>query len=192
MKALERRYSKVERVVAKGKFSAINYLRTLLIAVILGGLTAVVWIYKDKLESIITKHQKAMYLTDDVMRYVLLAVGIVVVISFLIETIRFNARELVITPDKFIYRAGVFSVHTTMVQLVEIKMVDTKQNFIQRILGIGDIIIVSDAQHPYRVKNVKAPERLARKIMTQASLSNKALRGGGNQLMGITFSGYAK
>lgn len=189
MKTLEKRYSKVERVVAKGKFSALNYLRTLLIAVILGGITAVVWIFKDKIEGVFTKSETAVYLTDEVMRYVLLAVAIVAIISFVIETIRFKARELVLTPDKLVYREGVFSVHTTAVQLVEIKMVETKQSFIQRILGIGDIMIVSDAQQPYRVKNVVSPDRLSRKIMNQASQSNRGARG---QLMGISLSGYAK
>lgn len=191
MKTLEKKYSKLERVVAKGKFSTCNFLRTLLIAVVLGGLTAVVWIFKDKIEGLFTQNETAVYLTDDVMRYVLFAVGIIVVISFLIEAIRFNSRELVLTPDKLVYREGVFSVHTTTVQLVEVKMVETKQNLIQRILGIGNLLIVSDAQQPYQVKNVKSPDRLSRKIMQQAALSNRALRGGFG-MPSVRFSGYAK
>lgn len=191
MKTLEKKYSKLERVVARGKFSALNFLRTLLIAVILGGLTAVVWIFKDKIEGLFTQNETAVYLTDDVMRYVLLAAGIIVCISFLIETIRFNSRELVLTPDKLVYREGVFSVHTTTVQLVEVKMVETKQNLIQRILGIGNLLIVSDAQQPYQVKNVKSPDRLSRKIMQQAAQSNRALRGGFG-MPSVRFSGYAK
>lgn len=190
MKTLEKKYSKLERVVAKGKFSALNYFRTLLVAVILGGLTAVVWIFKDKIEAVFTKSEPAVYLTDDIMRYVLLAVAIVVIISFIIETIRFNARELVLTPDKLVFREGVFSVHTTTVQLAEVKMVETKQNLFQRILGIGTLLIVSDAQQPYQVKRVKSPERLSRKIMQQASRNNRALRAGTS--VGVQFSGYAR
>lgn len=191
MKTLEKKYSKLERVVAKGKFSALNYLRTVLIAVILGGIISVVWIFKDSIEGFFTKSETAVYLTDEVMRYVLLAAGIVVFISLLIETIRFNSRELVLTPDKLVYREGVFSVHTTTVQLVEVKMVETKQNFIQRILGIGNLLIVSDAQQPYQVKNVKSPDRLSRKIMQQAALSNRALRGGYG-MPTVRFNGYAR
>lgn len=50
MKALERKYSRTERIVAKGKFSAWVFARTVLLAVILGGLIAVVWIFKDQIE----------------------------------------------------------------------------------------------------------------------------------------------
>lgn len=64
--------------MAKGKFSACVYLRTVFLAAILGGLTAVVWIFKDKIEGLFTKNEPARYLTDDVMRWVLLGVGIIV------------------------------------------------------------------------------------------------------------------
>lgn len=190
MRTLEKKYSRIERVVAKGKFSALNYLRTLLIAVILGGITTVIWLFKDKIEAVFTKSEPAVYLTDDIMRYVLLAVAIVVIISFVIETIRFRSKELVLTPDKLAFREGVFSVHTTTVQLVEIKMVETKQNFIQRILGIGNLLIVSDAQQPYEVKNVVSPDRLSRKIMKQASQCNRSSRVGSQ--MNVHFTGYAR
>ena len=63
MKTLEKKYSKIERVVAKGKFSACVYLRTVLLAVILGGLTAVIWVFKDKIEGLFTKTEPAQYLT---------------------------------------------------------------------------------------------------------------------------------
>lgn len=78
MKTLEKKYSKIERVVAKGKFSAWVYLRTVFLGAILGGLTAVIWIFKDKIEGLFTKTEPAQYLTDDVMRWVLLGVGVVV------------------------------------------------------------------------------------------------------------------
>lgn len=157
MKTLEKKYSKIERVVAKGKFSAWVYLRTVFLGAILGGLTAVIWIFKDKIEGLFTKTEPAQYLTDDVMRWVLLGVGVVVLFGLIVETIRLNSKELVLTPDKVVFREGVFSVRSVVIPLCEIKMVETKQNFFGRIVGVGSILIVSDAEQPYLVKNVNLP-----------------------------------
>ncbi len=179
MKTLEKKYSKIERVVAKGKFSACVYLRSVLLAVILGGLTAVVWIFKDKIEGLFTKTEPAQYLTDDVMRWVLLGVGVVVLASLLIETICLNSKELVLTPDKVVFREGILSTRTVVIPLCEIKMVETKQNALERLLGVGRILIVSDAQQPYLVKNVKSPDRLSRRIMRQVADVNESMRFGG-------------
>lgn len=179
MKTLEKKYSKIERVVAKGKFSAWVYLRTVFLGAILGGLTAVIWIFKDKIEGLFTKTEPAQYLTDDVMRWVLLGVGVVVLFGLIVETIRLNSKELVLTPDKVVFREGVFSVRSVVIPLCEIKMVETKQNFFGRIVGVGSILIVSDAEQPYLVKNVKSPDRLSRRIMRQAADANEAARSGG-------------
>ncbi len=169
MKALERKYSKTERIIAKGKFSAWVYASSLLLAAVLGGLVAVVWIYKDKIEGLFTKTEPAQYLTDTVMKYVLLGAGVIVLLSLLIQSIRLGAKEIVLTEDKVVYREGVINVKTTVVPLNEIKLVETKQNFLQRLVGVGDMLIVSDAVQPYTVKNVRGADRFARKIMEQIS-----------------------
>ena len=190
MKTLEKKYSKIERVVAKGKFSACIYLRTVLLAAILGGLTAVIWIFKDKIEGLFTKTEPAQYLTDDVMRWVLLGVGVIVIISLIAQTIRLKSKELVLTPDKVVFREGVFNVRSVVIPLCEIKMVETKQNFFERLVGVGKVLIVSDAQQPYLVKNVKSPDRLTRRIMRQVADVNEQARSGGR--VALKFSGYAK
>ncbi len=191
MKTLEKKYSKIERVVAKGKFSACVYLRTVLLAVILGGLTAVIWVFKDKIEGLFTKTEPAQYLTDDVMRWVLLGVGVIVLASLVIETVRLNSKELVLTPDKVVFREGIFNVRSVVIPLCEIKMVETKQNFFQRLVGVGSLLIVSDAQQPYLVKNLKSPDRLSRRIMRQVADANESMRGGYG-VPQFSFSGYAK
>lgn len=169
MKALERKYSKTERIIAKGKFSAWVYASSFLLAAVLGGLVAVVWIYKDKIEGLFTKTEPAQYLTDTVMKYVLLGAGVIVLLSLLIQSIRLGAKEIVLTEDKVVYREGVINVKTTVVPLNEIKLVETKQNFLQRLVGVGDMLIVSDAVQPYTVKNVRGADRFTRKIMEQIS-----------------------
>lgn len=80
---------------------------------------------------------------------------------------------------------------TTSVQLTEVKTVETRQKLYQRLLGIGDLLIVADVQQPYLVKNVKSPDRLARRIMKQAADNNKALRGS-NAPLRVHFAGYAR
>lgn len=190
MKTLEKKYSKIERVVAKGKFSACVYLRTVLLAALLGGIVAVIWVFKDKIEGLFTKSEPAQYLTDDVMRWVLLGAGVVVLASVVIETVRLNSKELVLTPDKVVFREGILSVRSVVIPLCEIKMVETKQNFFQRLVGVGSLLIVSDAQQPYLVKNLKSPDRLSRRIMRQAADANEAMRSGG--MPQFRFSGYAK
>lgn len=190
MKTLEKKYSKIERVVAKGKFSACIYLHTVLLAAILGGLTAVIWIFKDKIEGLFTKTEPAQYLTDDVMRWVLLGVGVIVLISLIAQTIRLKSKELVLTPDKVVFREGVFNVRSVVIPLCEIKMVETKQNFFERLVGVGKVLIVSDAQQPYLVKNVKSPDRLTRRIMRQVADVNEQARSGGR--VALKFAGYAK
>ena len=191
MKTLEKKYSKIERVVAKGKFSACIYLRTVLLAVILGGLTAVIWVFKDKIKGLFTKTEPAQYLTDDVMRWVLLGVGVIVLASLVIETVRLNSKELVLTPDKVVFREGIFNVRSVVIPLCEIKMVETKQNFFQRLVGVGSLLIVSDAQQPYLVKNLKSPDRLSRRIMRQVADANESMRRGYG-VPQFRFSGYAK
>ena len=110
--------------------------------------------------------------------------------GLIVETIRLNSKELVLTPDKVVFREGVFSVRSVVIPLCEIKMVETKQNFFGRIVGVGSILIVSDAEQPYLVKNVKSPDRLSRRIMRQAADTNEAARSGGR--VALKFAGYAK
>ncbi len=169
MKALERKYSRTERIVAKGKFSAWVFIWTALLAVILGGLVAVVWIFRDQIEGVFTKAEHAKYLTDAVMKYVLLGAGVVVLISLLIQTVRLNAKELLLTEDKVVYREGVLCVKTTVIPLNEIKIVETTQNFFQRLVGVCDMLVVSDAEQPYPIKNIRGADRLTRRIMKQIS-----------------------
>lgn len=170
MKALEKKYSRVERIVAKGRFSAWIFMKTVLLAAILGAIVAVVWVYKDKIEGLFTKTEPAQYLTDRVMRYVLLGAGVIVLISFLVQAIRFGSKELILTEDKVVYREGVASVKTTVIPLNEIKLVETKQNFFQRLVGVCDMLIVSDAVQPYTITNIKSADRLTRRIMKQISV----------------------
>lgn len=168
MKTLEKRYAKSERIVAKAKFSAWMFMRTVLLAVILGAVIAVVWVFKDQIEGLFTKSEEpAQYLTDAVMRWVLLGAAGVVLVSFIVQCFSFYGRELLLTEDKVIFREGILSVNTIIISLNEIKIVEVQQKFYQRIIGSANIVIVSDAEKPYRIKSVKRGDLFVKKIMAQ-------------------------
>ena len=58
MKTLERKYSKSERVVAKARFSSWVFLRQLLVALLLGGIIAVLWVYGGKIVDFLNEKKK--------------------------------------------------------------------------------------------------------------------------------------
>ncbi|MDE5601098.1 MAG: hypothetical protein K2J16_01210, partial [Clostridia bacterium] len=83
MKTLERRYSKTDRIIAKAKFSSAIYLRTVVLAVILGGIVGVLWGLGDKVEKLIFKHDTVQYFTEPIMKWVLVGVASFVLFHFL-------------------------------------------------------------------------------------------------------------
>lgn len=177
MRTLERRYTKFERIVAKARFSSWVYLRAVVFAAVLGGLLAVLWIFGDKIEAIFDKTDK-VYITEDVLKWTLLGCGIAVILAFVLQTLALYCKELIVTEDKIVYRKGVLSVSNTVIPLAEIKIAETKQNAFQRLLGYGTLIIISDAVQPYAIKGVAAPDRLARRIMKQASVARSVSEAG--------------
>lgn len=170
MKTLERKYSKSERIIAKAKFSASVYLRSILLAIVLGGAVGVIWAFNDQIEQIFTKSDApAAILTDQVMKWVILGVAIIVLISLFAQALSLYSKELIVTEDKVVFRTGVLSVKNTTIPINEIVIIETSQRFLQRILGIGTISIVSDAEQPYKIKGVRGADKLTRRIMKQVA-----------------------
>lgn len=174
MKTLERKFSSSERIIAKAKFSAWVYLSSALIAVILGGIIAVVWIFNDQIEGLFGIEGGAKYLTDENMRWALLAAACVVLISVIVTSIKLHCRELIVTEDKIVYREGFASVHNVVIPLKEVRILESHQSGIQRLLGIGTITIISDAEKPYTIKGIKSAERFSRRIIRQLSEIRRA------------------
>ncbi|MDE7372562.1 MAG: PH domain-containing protein [Clostridia bacterium] len=174
MKTLERKYSKAERIVAKAKFSSTVYLRSVVLAIVLGVIIAVVWSYGAKIEQLITKSEgPARYLTDQNMRYVLLGAGIIVLISLICQALSLYAKELIVTETQVVFRFGVLAVKNITIPIREIVIIETTHSLLQRLLGIGTLSIVSDAEAPYKVKGVRGADRLTRRIMKQVEFVRK-------------------
>lgn len=187
MKTLERRYSKSERIIAKGRFSRCVFLWDILLAAIIGGLIAVVWVFRGQIEGFFTKNpEQVLYLTDQNMKWALLGGAGFVVLFSLFHIISFWRREMVITEDKFIVRWGVLNVKSLMLPLNEIKIVESEQNIVQMLFRSGNLLIISDAEKPYKVKNLVMPNKLSIKIMRQIT----QLRTSTNRNLNVQFGAY--
>jgi len=190
MKTLERRYSKSDRIIAKAKFSASVYLKSVLLAVILGGIIGVIWAFNAEIEHLFTKGTgEATVLTDDIMRWVLLGAGVIVLISIIAQALSLYSKEFIVTEDKVVFRSGVLAVKNTTIPIVEIVIIETEQNFLQRLLNVGTVSIVSDAERPYKIKGVKGADRLTRRIMKQVATAKYETESRNVQLQ---LAGYAR
>lgn len=167
MKVLERTYSNTDRILCKAKFSAWVFLREILLTAVLSGILTVVWVFAEPIELFFTKAERVQYLADWNLRWAVL--GIIVFCGFitLCEYVKLHSKELIVLEDKIVVREGILSVKNVIIPIIEIRIVETKQNCIQRILGTGDLMIVSDAEQPYIIKGIKQANKLSRRIMRQ-------------------------
>ena len=174
MKTLERRYSKTDRIIAKAKCSSAIYLRTVVLAVILGGIIGVLWGLGDKVEKLIFKHDTVMYFTDSIMKWVLVGAAAFVLFHFLMQAISVYKKELIVTEDKIVMRYGVFAVKNITVPLDKVITIETKQRLLQRIFDYGAIIIYADGILGDNVmKGVKSVDRLSMRILKQVEDAKK-------------------
>lgn len=188
MKTLERKYSKSERIVAKAKFSNLVFLRQLLIALILGGIIAVLWVFGGQIVDFINaKLNKSILLSTYLsgLKWAVLGCAGIVLVLVILQAISLYSKELIVTEDKIVMRYGVFDVQNAIIPLGEIRIVESKQRLFQRILHTGDINIISDAEKPYIVKSITASDRLTRRIMQQINYNKKS---GDNKRMRLVLS----
>lgn len=173
MRRLERIYSRTERIVARPRFSGWTFLRELFIAAVLGGIVAVLWIYGGAIEKALDPSFSgtARYLSEANLKWALLGCGIFVLFLLVLHVIDFYQRIILITEDKFVYKAGLLSTKSVMLPLNEIRYVDVSQNFIQAILGYGKIKLITEGEAPFVIviKNVVRPQKCARRLMQQCS-----------------------
>lgn len=174
MKTLERRFSSSERIIAKAKFSAWAYLSCVILAVVLGGIIAVLWIFGGKLEGLLGVENAPQYLTEQNLRWALLGAAGVVLLSVLIVTCKLYGKEFIVTEDKIVYREGISSVHNVVIPLKEVRILESHQSGLQRLLGVGTIVIISDAEKPYYIKGIKSADRFSRRIIRQMSEVRRA------------------
>ncbi len=174
MKTLERKFSSSERIIAKAKFSAWVYLKCVLVAVILGGVIAALWIFNKQIEGLFGVKNAPIYLTDANMRWALLGAAGIVIISILIVSLKLYSRELIVTEDKIVYREGVISVHNVVIPLKDVCILESNQTGLQHLFGVGSVNIISDAEQPYLIKGVRGAERFTRRVVRQMTEVRRA------------------
>lgn len=175
MKTLERQYSKNERIIARARFSAWIYYKSVLITLLLGGIVAVVYLFGGKVETMITKADTVKYMTEAVSKYVLLGACVLALLSFIVQALNLYSKELIVTESKVVIRNGLLKVSTIIIPIDKIILVKTKQNFLQRIVGVGGAVIMSDAVEDEKhsevvVKGIKSVDRLTRRILKQVEI----------------------
>lgn len=174
MKTLERRFSSSERIIAKAKFSAWVYISPVILALVLGGIIAVLWVFGGKIEGLFGGTGTPQYLTEQNLRWALLGAAGVVLLSVLIVSLKLYSKELIVTEDKIVYREGISSVHNVVIPLKEVRILESHQTGFQRLFGIGTITIISDAEKPYNIKGIKSADRFSRRIIRQMSEVRRA------------------
>ncbi len=174
MKTLERKFSSSERIVAKAKFSAWAYLSCVLIAVVLGGIIAALWIFGGKIEQLFGNAGEPKYLVDTYLRWALLGAAVIVLLSVLAVSLKLYSKELIVTEDKIVYREGLTSVRSVVIPLREVRILESNQTGGQRLLGYGSITIISDAEKPEIIKGIKNADRFSRRVIRQMSEVRRA------------------
>lgn len=170
MKTLERKYSKSERIVAKAKFSSWVFARQLIIALVLGGIIAVLWIFGSQLINFANEKFGWAIAEENYfvgLKWAILGCAGFVLLLVILQAISLYSKELILTEDKVVVRYGVFDVQNAIIPLSEIRIVESRQRLVQRLVHTGDVSIISDAEKPYNIKGIVAADRLTRRIMKQ-------------------------
>lgn len=167
MRTLERTYSKAERIVAKAKFSCWIFWREILIAAILGGIIAVLWIFSDEINGFLG----STIFTEAVLKYAMIGAGALVFVIFCFEAVFRYEKEAIVTDKKFAVRMlnKRFGVFEAQMPLEQIKTVKYTQKFVERIFRYGTVVIYTDASDPIIIKGITQPNRFVQCLTRQVA-----------------------
>lgn len=167
MRTLEKTYSKSERIVAKAKFSCWVFWHEILLAVLLGGIIAVLWVFTDDINGFLGK----TILSESVLKYAMIGVAAFVAVILIFEGIFRYEKEAIITDKKFVVRMlnkhlGVFE---AQMPLEQIKGVKYNQKLVERLFGYGTVEIYTDAADPILIRGITKPNRFVQCLSRQVS-----------------------
>ena len=170
MRRLEKIYSKSDRIIAKAKFSYWVFSAEVFLALFLGAVIAVLWIFGLKIEQLIRPGAtEPIYLIPKYLKWAILgAGGLVLVIAFM-HGLSFYAREMILTEDKLIYHVGLLNREIVTIQLSEIVNTQVDQGPFQTIVNTGRIEISGSGGDSYVINHVIAPDKFARRVIHQAT-----------------------
>ena len=174
MRRLEKIYSKSDRIIAKGKFTYWIFLSDVILALFLGGIIAVVWIFNLQIERLFLPEATVVkYLTETNLKYAIAVAGGLVLVVFVLRSISFYAREIILTEDKLVFHIGILSREIVTLQVYEIVNTRVNQGAFQSLFNIGSVEFVGSGSDTYVIRHIVAPDRFARRVMAQATALRK-------------------
>jgi membrane protein YdbS with pleckstrin-like domain len=103
--------------------------------------------------------------------------GLIIAAVLIITLATFHRRytSWSLTSDRLIERQGLMATHRREMELADVRSIEVDRSFIQRLLGIGNVMIASAASADFiiRLWNVPDPERVA-EMLRQARLKRLA------------------
>ena len=174
MRKLERVYSKTDRIVAKAKFTYWVFAGEVITTLILGGIIACLWIFGLKIEQLIDGSiTEVRYLTETNLKWAILGAGGFMLLVTFFHILAVYSKEVILTEDKLVYRAGMLGAEVITLQVYEIVNTRVTQGAFQRLLGIGSVEIIGSGFDSYTIKNIVGPDKFARRVMAQATAMKK-------------------
>ena len=112
-------------------------------------------------ETILYEAHPAMFKSNPIV-FILCIVSIVGLIPLLIWYLKSRSTTLIVTDDQTTLRTGLLSKNTNDVFHENVRNIQVKQSFFQRIMGVGDVGISSAGQSgvEIEVKGIPDPDRV--------------------------------
>jgi uncharacterized membrane protein YdbT with pleckstrin-like domain len=112
-------------------------------------------------------------------RWLFLVLIVVSAIWLLARFLKWMTTNFVVTSDRVIFRHGLFAKSGIEIPLERVNSVHFHQGIIERILGAGDLVIESGAEHgQQRFTDVRHPDRVTNTIHQQMDANEDRMYGG--------------
>jgi uncharacterized membrane protein YdbT with pleckstrin-like domain len=92
------------------------------------------------------------------------AVAALALVAFIIEWIRRQATEFVVTDHRVIYKRGVISRHTVEMNISKVETVDVEQSMLGRMLNYGTVLVRGTGESLEPLRHIGAPLALRNAI----------------------------
>jgi uncharacterized membrane protein YdbT with pleckstrin-like domain len=112
-------------------------------------------------------------------RWLFLVLIVASAIWLLARFLKWMTTNFVVTSDRVIFRHGLFAKSGIEIPLERVNSVHFHQGIIERILGAGDLVIESGAEHgQQRFTDVRHPDRVTNTIHQQMDANEDRMYGG--------------
>ena len=115
----------------------------------------------------------------DTVKWLCLALIVGSAIWLVARYLRWMTTNFVVTSDRVIFRHGLFAKAGIEIPLERVNSVHFNQGIIERMLGAGDLVIESGAEHGMqRFTDVKHPDRVTNTIHREMDVNEGKMYGG--------------